>query len=123
MPCDTLPNLIDVDATNAHVEQAARKLSGSAGISGFDSYQLQQILLRHGKHSENLRETFTKATKKQANTIVAWEEIRALKAKRLIALNKLLGVRVGIGDMYRCFEKIMSTILISGADVINGRLW
>ena len=59
-----------------------------------------------------MRETFAKPTKKQANTIVAGEEIRALKAKRLIAPNKLSGVRpVGIGEStYRCFEKIMTTV-------------
>ena len=57
--------------------------------------------------------------KKQANTIVVWEEIRALKAKRLIALNKLPGVRpVGIGESTdRCFEKIMTTI--TGEDVME----
>ena len=110
--CDELPNFIDVDVTSAHVEQAARKLSGSAGISGFDSYQLQTVLLRYGKHSENLRESFSRATKKQANSIVEWEDIRALKAKRLIALNKLPGVRpVGLGESAdRCFRKIMTII-------------
>ena len=85
--------------TNSHVEQAAKKLSGSAGISGFDSHQMQKILLRHGKHSENLRESFAKAATKLANSIVEWDDIRALKAKRLIALNKMPGVRpVGIGE-------------------------
>ena len=57
--CDELPHFIDIDVTSAHIEQAARKLSGSAGISGFDSYQLQTVLSRYGKHSENLRESFS----------------------------------------------------------------
>ena len=51
--CDELPHSFDIDVTSAHVEQAARKLSQSAGISGFDSYQLQTILLRYVKRSEN----------------------------------------------------------------------
>ena len=48
-----------------------------------------------------------------------WEDIRALKAKRLIALNKLPGVRpVGIGEAPdRCFEKVMS--IVTGEDVMD----
>jgi hypothetical protein len=117
--CDELPPLINIELTGSHVEQAAKKLSGGAGISGFDSYQLQKILLRYGNHSEKLRDTFARATEKQANCILDWEEVRALKAKRLIALNKLPGVRpVGIGESPdRCFEKIMS--IVTGEDVME----
>ena len=32
MPCEKLPHLIDIDVTCSHIEQAAEKLSGSAGI-------------------------------------------------------------------------------------------
>ena len=119
LECAELPPLINVDLTSAHVEQAARKLSGGAGISGFDSYQLQRILLRYGNQSEKLRDSFARATEKQANSILKWEEIRALKAKRLIALNKLPGVRpIGIGESPdRCFEKIMS--IVTGEDVME----
>ena len=92
---------------------------GSAGISGFDAFQLQGLLLRHGKHSEKLRSSFVKAITRQANQIIAWEEICALKAKRLIALNKLPGVRpIGIGEAPdRCFEKVMS--IVTGEDVMD----
>ena len=45
MNCENIPPLIDVDRTAAHVDQAAKQLSGGAGISGFDSYQLQRVLL------------------------------------------------------------------------------
>ena len=117
--CDELPPLIDVDITAIHVMQAAKKLSGSSGISGFDSYQLQKLLLRNGKHSDDLRESFARATRKLANSLVEWEEVRALKAKRLIALDKLPGVRpIGIGEIAdRCFEKIMS--IVTGEDVME----
>jgi hypothetical protein len=117
--CEELPPLIDIEVTNSHVEEAAKKLSGSAGISGFDSHQLQKILIRYGKQSENLRESFAKAVTKLANSVIEWDYIRALKAKRLIALNKMPGVRpVGIGESAdRCFEKIMS--IITGSDVME----
>ena len=120
MPCEKIPHLIDIDVTCSHIEQAAKKLSGSAGISGFDSHQLQRVLLRYGKHNEKLRESFAKfsASKIQANKILDWEGVRALKAKRLIALRKLpVGCRpVGIGEAAdRCFEKVMG--IITGDDV------
>jgi hypothetical protein len=119
LECDELPALIDVDITSYHVMQAAKKLSGSSGISGFDSYQLQRLLLRYGKHSDDLRESFARATRKLANSTVEWEEVRALKAKRLIALDKLPGVRpIGIGEIAdRCFEKVMS--IVTGEDVME----
>ena len=88
LECHVLPNLVDIEVTSAHVEQAAKKISGSAGISGFDSFQLQNVLLKHGQHSKNLRVAFAKMTEKMANKVLKWEEIRALKAKRLIALKK-----------------------------------
>lgn len=65
LECDELPALIDVDITSYHVMQAAKKVSGSSGISGFDSYQLQRLLLRYGKYSDDLRESFARATRNQ----------------------------------------------------------
>ena len=53
MPCDSLPAMIQPTITNAHIEKSARKLSGSAGISGLDSFQLQRVLMRFGKQSES----------------------------------------------------------------------
>ena len=63
IPREKLSHLIDIAVSCSQIEQAAKKLSGSAGISGFDSYQLQRVLLRYGKHSEKLRESFANATK------------------------------------------------------------
>ena len=52
-----------------------------------------------------------------ANTIVQWDDIRALKAKKLIALDKCPGIRlIGIGDVAdRLCGKVM--IDITGDDV------
>ena len=73
MPCDPLPTTIQLTITNTHIEKLARKLSGSAGISGFDSFQLQRVLMRFGKQIENLRESFIKAISRQADAIVPWK--------------------------------------------------
>ena len=98
--------------TGSHIEKAARMLSGSAGPSGVDSSQLQAILLNYGAHSEELREAVALSIRRQANTIIQWKDVRALKAKREIAFNKEPGVfpikvrPVGIGEsLDRCGER------------------
>ena len=47
--CDSLPAMIQPTITNARIKKSARKLSGSAGIRGFDSLQLQRVLMRFNK--------------------------------------------------------------------------
>ena len=78
----------------------AKTLSGSAGIGGLDSQQWQSLLLKFGNTSDSLREAVAALTRRLANTLVSWEDIRALKATTLIALDKSPGVRpVGIGEV------------------------
>ena len=115
MDCEKIPALLQVDITAGHVERVIRKLSGGAGR--LDSFQLQNLVLKYGAHSESLREAFASVIRRIANTDVEWEDIRALKAKRLIALDKCPGVRpVGIGEVFdRLFAKVM--VLVTGDDI------
>ena len=47
--------LIDVDVTAEHIFKTATSLSGGAGVSALDASQWQNLLLKHGGASENLR--------------------------------------------------------------------
>ena len=80
--------LINVDITSSHVEKAARTLRGSAGPNGVDGNLLQSIILHYGKPSEDLREAIALSIRRQANTTIDWKELRALKAKCSVTLNK-----------------------------------
>jgi len=80
------------------VQRVANKLTGDAGPSGLTSSTLQDMLLKFGNHSADLRESYAALSRRLANNIVPWNDIQALKAKRLVALNKCPGVRpIGVG--------------------------
>ena len=117
--CEELPIFLDVEITSSHVEHIAHRLSGGAGPSGLSSSSLQDMLLKFGNHSADLREAYAAVSRRLANYIVPWDEIRALKAKRLVALNKCPGVRpIGIGEVGdRFLGKIMA--YLTNDDVKN----
>ena len=58
-------------------------------------------MLLNGNQSKELYEKIATLTERQANNIIEWEEIRAQKAKRELALKKLpVGVRpIGVGEL------------------------
>jgi hypothetical protein len=98
---DTLPDFVDLDITEDVVEQVARRLSGSAGPGGSDAQAIQHWLLRFGGASGELRRAVAGLVEWMANDFPPWAAYRALKAGRLIALDKCPGVRpVGIGEVW-----------------------
>ena len=49
---------LDTEVTASHVERVAHKLSAGTGPSGFQSAQLQELLLKYGNHSAELQEAY-----------------------------------------------------------------
>jgi hypothetical protein len=100
--CDSLPSFSDVEVTGAHIHHASSRVQGSAGPCGSDASHWQDVLLRFGAHSERLRDAVASLARHLTNSITPWENVHALMACRLIALDKCPGVRpVGIGETLR----------------------
>ena len=99
---DGLPFFEEVKVTSSHIQSVADQLQGGAGPGGCDASHWQDILLRYGASSASLRDNIAALCHKLYNTITPWEDVRALVASRLIALEKCPGVRpIGIGETLR----------------------
>ncbi len=107
---EILPDFVDLDVTEDTVEQVARRLSGSAGPGGSDAQALQHWLLRFGGASQELRRAVAGLVDWMSNGTPPWAAYRALKAGRLIALDKCPGVRpVGIGE---CWSRLRAKCVL-----------
>jgi hypothetical protein len=96
---DGHPFTVPVMITDKVVETVAATLSGAAGSCGTDAVTLSNWLLCYGKASERLREVLAFLGFWLANGHPPWAAYRALRAARLVALDKEPGTRpVGIGE-------------------------
>ena len=85
---ETFPFMEDVEITAAHVQFVAGRLQGGACPGGCQSVHWRDALLRHGSASARLREAVASLCRLLCNSVVPWDNIRALLASRLIALDK-----------------------------------
>ena len=84
------------------VQTIAGRLSGGAGLSGTDATTLQMLLVGRGGASRILREAVGEFTEWTMNHNVPWPAIRAFASGRLMALDKMPGIRpIGIGELWR----------------------
>ena len=120
--CDNLPYLEELEITSNHVEIVARKIQGGAGPGGCDALHWQDVLLRYGAHSERLREAVAALSRRLANTVTPWNDIKALVSNRLIALNKCPGVRpIGIGEtLRRVVGKVVCYVTRDDVEIVCG---
>eukprot|EP00957_Ditylum_brightwellii_P127151 9694681-Ditylum_brightwellii.AAC.1 len=91
---DELLALIDLDVTTLHIEQVATQMQGAAGPGGLDSVAWQNWLLQISYASFKLWGSVAKLTRWMANTCLPWVAYQAIIAGRLIALEKIPGMRL-----------------------------
>ena len=65
---------------------------GGAGPGGCDAGHWRDILLRFGTHSSRFHDVVAALARRLLNSIVSWDDINALVANRLMALDRCLGV-------------------------------
>ena len=70
------PAVEDIVITSAQIEKTARKLRGSAGPSGADSYHWKSVLLRFGSRSEMLRDCIATLACKMNNEVLPWKNTK-----------------------------------------------
>ena len=121
---DNLPYLEDVEITGAHIQSVAHQFQSGVGPGGCDASHRRDILLQFGASSTRLHDTVAAVCCRLCNTITPWEDIQALIACRLIALNKCPGVRpIGIGEtLHRvigktiCLSTRIDATMVCGSD-------
>jgi hypothetical protein len=96
-----MPELVTVDITPEMVADCAKTLRGAAGLGGSETSEVRRWFTAFGDRSRALCRVVAELGSWMANGLVPWAAIRALRAGRLIGLDKFPGVRpVGIGDVF-----------------------
>ena len=91
-----------MDTTEDLVDSVAQKVLGSAGPGGMDSEVLQGWLIKFGDHRKKQFISVKYFVYWLANQNPPWDTYLAFMFFRLIALDKVPGVRpVGVGEMWR----------------------
>ena len=106
------------------VRSVARRIQGGAGPGGCDASHWRDILLRHGSSSVQLCDSVAAVCCRLCNSLTPWDDVRALVADRLIALDKCPGIRpIGIGETLRriigkaaCLVTRLDAALVCGTD-------
>jgi hypothetical protein len=93
---DEVPDFIDLDIT-------CEKMSGSSGLSGFDSSALKNVLLVYGQASQHLRTIIAQFSQWLSNGNPPFATFRAALANRLIDMDK--NSRCATNRYWRCLEK------------------
>ena len=120
--CDALPLFEDVEVCATHIQAVACRIQGGAGPGGCDAAHWRDVLLRYGAHSGRLRDSVAAVARRLCNSITPWDDVRALVASRLIALDKFPGVRpIGIGEtLRRVIGKAVCMATRSDIEVVCG---
>jgi hypothetical protein len=117
-PYDVTLEFSSVDITHDTIEQVARNLSGSSGLGGVDSQAVAHWLLAYGNASATLRHALAYFTNWLVNTLPPWAAYRALWAGRLLALDKMPGIRpIEIGETWR--RAIAKAVLLVTAEEVT----
>uniref|UniRef100_A0A0G4G3W2 Uncharacterized protein n=1 Tax=Chromera velia CCMP2878 TaxID=1169474 RepID=A0A0G4G3W2_9ALVE len=102
MPREGLPTLTPLLITEEDIAAVARRLQSSVGPSGFDSTQLCTAVLSLERENRESREELANLATEMGRRVFEWDQVKALIACRLVALDKCPGVHpVGIGEAIR----------------------
>ena len=108
---EEVPKAVPLKFTEDDVTWVASKLSGAADVLGAEAIELRNWLLCFECASEKLRFVVARLYDWMANSSPPWDAYRALMACRLVALDKIPGVRpMGIGEtLRRALAKLLMT--------------
>lgn len=117
---DHSPHFVAYEAIDGQlIRSMALKTFGSAGPSGLDSYAWRRLCSSFGSFSDDLCSSVAAVARRLCSSYVDPQCIQTLLSCRLIALNKLPGVRpIGVGETCR---RIIGKAVLSvlGCDILE----